>query len=410
MKRLIILTVILLLTHIASACTLFWANRNNQILCAKNMDWSNPDSRMLFIPASDGKYGRVYFGIASSYGFTNTSGMNEMGLWYGGASLPERTDIFNTYNKPRWDYELIEKVMEECATVDEAIEIFSQYWEPHWNGHSLIADRYGNCAVIEYGEQDVIILQADKNYQMLTNFYLCDTINSRWYNCYRYNVSKTMLEESPDISFALFRDIAKATHAKGEFQTVLTTIHDLKSGNIQLYYMHNFQEYLTINLSEELEKGKHYLKCSDYYSLIKICYPKNGTEINYNSTKLGWTGESNSYIIQYSKFPDFREKQVINYLCSQKLFQGSGLNTGLFLLIISGLFVSKNKKIRKSFIITLFIISLSCNKIDIEPQFSKRVHEHIITGLESQTTYYWKVCSMHEEYSSSSITSCFKTL
>ena len=406
MKKLILFIAVVFSIKDVSACTLYWADGNNRILCAKNMDWSNPESRMLFIPSSDGKYGRVYFGIQSAAGFTNTSGMNEMGLWYGGASLPERKNIYNTYNKPRWEYELIEKVMEECATVDEAIEIFKKYWEPHWNGHTLIADKYGNYVVIEYGDHDVEFLHNNKKYQVMTNFYLIDSINSRWYNCYRYNVAKTMLENSQDISFHLFRNIAEATHAKGKFQTVLTTIHDVRSGDIQLYHMHNFHEFLTINLFKELEKGEHYLKCSDYFSKIKI----QEAEIAHDKVKLVWTGESDSYLIQYSKYPDFREQTAINYTGLKKSYDKSTLSSGIFFVILVYSFALRKKKISLSLILSLFILILSCQKIDIEPQFSKRHHEINITGLEPQTTYYWKICSMNIEYTTNSIISSFKTL
>jgi hypothetical protein len=411
MKRFLILSAAFLLIPELNACTLFWACRNDQIFCAKNMDWSNPDCQMLFIPASDGKYGRVYFGIASNFGFTNTSGMNELGLWYGGASLPERTDIKNSYNKPGWNYELIEKVMEECETVEEAIEVFTTFWEPHWNGHLLIADIYGNNAVIEYGDNDIIIIRSDKDCQVITNFYLCDTINSRWYNCYRHNVAETMLEEAPEISFDLFRDIAETTHAKGKFQTVLTTIHDLKSCDIQLFNMHNFNEYLTINLPQELEKGEHYLKCSDFFSLIRVLNPKNGSKLAGNSVKLEWTGESDNYIIQYSRFSDFREMHELAYSYPGTGIQKSGFDTGFFFAIITCLFLLKWKRIKIIVILCLFNATLSsCEKTDIEPQYSKKIHEQVITGLDLATTYYWRIKNMADEYPTYSITSCFDIL
>ena len=412
MKKVIVLLIVVLVNQNLFTCTLFWANMNDHILCAKNMDWSNPETRMLFIPASEGKYGRVYFGIESEYGFTNTSGMNEMGLWYGGASLPERTDIYNTYNRPRWDYELIEKTMEECATVDEAIEVFTEYWEPNWNGHSLIADKYGNCVVIEYGEKDVVFIRNENNYQVVTNFYLSDTINSRWYDCYRYNIANEILTNSSEISFDLFRNIADETHADGNGQTTLTNIHDLTTGDIQLYNMRNFNEVLKINLFEELEKGGHYLKCSDYFSRIKLCKPYNGAKVNSNSVEISWTGESDNYYLRHSIQKDFAEYEEVEYTRKQDKYQQAAISSYLLLIPLLSMifFLKKRKKMTLAFISFIFIFHFSCDKDDIEAQFSQKTHEIVISNLDPGITYYWKILSMDDEYPSESIIYEFKTL
>jgi len=412
MKKIIILFIVVLVNQNLFACTLFWANKNDQVLCTKNMDWSNTDARMLFIPASEGKYGRVYFGIESEYGFTNTSGMNEMGLWYGGATLPVRTDIYNTYNKPRWDYELSEKIMEECATVDEAIAVLTEFWEPHWDGHSLIADKYGNCVVVEYGENDVVFIRNDKDFQVMTNFYLSDTINSRWYDCYRYNIANEILANSSEISFDLFRNIAEETHADGDLQTCLTNIHDLTTGDIQLYYMRNFNEVLKINLFNELEKGEHYLKCSNYFEKIKLCNPYNGAKVSSNNIKISWTGESDSYYLQYSIYNDFTEYEEIEYAIKKDEYQQAAISS--YFLIIPFLcimfLIKKRKKMILVFILVIFISQFSCDEVEIEPQYSQNNHEIIISNLDSVTTYYWKILSMDDEYPSESVVSQFKTL
>jgi hypothetical protein len=409
MKKLIVVLILILYGQNLLPCTLFWAQNKEKILCAKNMDWSNKDARMLFIPASAGKYGRVYFGVASQYGFTNTSGMNEAGLWYGGASLPPRTDVFNTYNKPRWDYELIEKVMEECSTVQEAITVFSEYWEPHWNGHSLIADKYGHCVVVSYGEDDVEFIESKKDYQVITNFYLSDTANARWYTCHRYEIANCILDSCGDISFSLFRYIADQTHADGfSHPTVLTNIHDLTSGDIQLVNMHNFNEYLKINLFEELSKGEHYLKCDDYFSKIKLYGPENGSTVSSSNVKITWSGDSEKYELRYSKDPYFSECEQIFYSSppNQLNLMGAEWSVLIIPLIIIFLF-TRNKTL--VILCILCCIGQSCEKLDIEPQYSHKNHEITISGLEENTRYFWKIVSTENEYASRSVVWMFDT-
>ncbi len=411
MKKALLIILMSLNISDLGACTLFWSARDDKILCAKNMDWTNKDTRMLFIPASDGKYGRMYFGIESNYGFTNTSGMNETGLWYAGASLPERTDIYNTYNKPRWDYELVEKIMEECSTVDEAIEIFSVYWEPHWSGHTLIADKYGNCVAIEYGEKDVVFLRNQTDFQVMTNFYLSDTINERWYNCYRYNIAYELLSNNTALSFGLFRDIAEETHAEGDYQTTLTTIHDLKNGFIQVYNMHNYHEFVNINLAEELEKGEHYLKCSDYFNQVQLLKPAINSVLSSEEVTFSWNADSYNYDLYYSKNEDFAdfEKIEINIIHVNNSKINPFLFIGLLALLI---FFKRNRKsVIFASVFILILAGISCEDIDLEPQFSKTNHFVTIKGLEPETTYYWKIiCNNAEEYKSESVTWKFETL
>ncbi len=411
MKKIIIIITILLACEGLFACTLFWANRNDRILCAKNMDWSNPATRMLFLPASERVYGRMYFGIEGSWGFTNTSGMNDQGLWYAGASLAPRTDIVNTYNKPESDYELVEKVMRECATVDEAIQVFTQYWEPHWNGHTLLADKFGNCVAIEYGNDDVVFIRNTQDFQVMTNFYLCDTSNARWYDCYRYQVAEAMLSDSAEVSFNLFRDIADATHADGTGQTSLTTLHDLKSGDIQLYSMRNFHEVLTINLFDELAKGNHYLACPDYFSKIKLIAPSDGEEVSSGDVRIVWTSETEDYILRYSAYADFRDYEEIIYEAPAEVQQASTNWSVIVIPFFSVVFVIlKRKHVILIFIVFMSIFNTACYQVEIEPQFSKREHAIVLTNMEAGTTWYWKIMSVNEDYPSESIIYQYKVV
>ncbi|MCK4820958.1 linear amide C-N hydrolase, partial [bacterium] len=270
------------------ACTVYSATRGGKILAAKNMDWDNLDSRILFIPPSSGKYGRVYVGLEVPEGFCNTSGMNDQGLWYAGASLPERTDVRNHYNKPRIQGELVERAMEECATVEEVIELFTEYWEPWWDGHSMFADRHGNSVVIEFGDKDVVFIRRQSEYQVMTNFYLADSANARWYNCYRYKMADYMLKNSDDISIELFRSVADAVHQEGFNPTILTTIHDLKSGEIYIYNFFNYEELVRFNLQEELEKGEGYYALPELFNQVRLRAPAPAEVVYATSVTFEW--------------------------------------------------------------------------------------------------------------------------
>ena len=127
-----LIIIFLNLPHTSNACTVFSAASNGNVLAATNKDCENLETRILFLPSADGKYGRVYFGYQVSGGFQNVGGMNDQGLWYDGASLPERSDIKNHYDKPTIKGELCEKALEECASVDEIIAMYETYFSPYW--------------------------------------------------------------------------------------------------------------------------------------------------------------------------------------------------------------------------------------------------------------------------------------
>ena len=90
------LTIILIASITTKASTAFIAAKEDKILTGRNGDWKNLNASMLVLPASEGKYGRIYLGAEDSGGFINTTGMNDQGMWYGatslydGVGLPER--------------------------------------------------------------------------------------------------------------------------------------------------------------------------------------------------------------------------------------------------------------------------------------------------------------------------------
>ena len=390
--------IFLNLSHSLKACTVFSAADNGQILGATNKDSENIDTRILFLPATDGKYGRVYFGYGVSAGFQNVGGMNEQGLWYDGASLPERTDIKNHYNKPTVKGELCEKALEECASVDEVIEMYSTYFSPHWQGHSMWADKDGNSVIIEYGEKDVVFIRKKDNYQVMTNFYILDSLNARWYNSYRYNVANHMFISKSEISLFLFRSILDAVHQTGMNPTVFSNIYDLKNGEIYTYNFQNYEEFAKINLADQLNKGEQYYKLPSLFNKIKLSEPASGEEIDASSVTFIWYGDAQNYNLYYSENPNFSDCipiEITNTITDDRYpIHLSSVYLAAFLLF-AGIFRGINKKII-SIIPIITIIFISCEMDIITSPYSPSNIEHTMTieNLNSNTEYYWKIVAV----------------
>jgi hypothetical protein len=70
MKRFLFVSIIafaLLLGSSGYACTGFCISQDDLALVGNNEDWKNPNTKVWYVPAEDGKYGRVYFGFDNFY-------------------------------------------------------------------------------------------------------------------------------------------------------------------------------------------------------------------------------------------------------------------------------------------------------------------------------------------------------
>lgn len=52
-----------LMSHQLFACTVFYAARGNMVLAGNNKDFFNAEAYIQFLPAEQGKHGRIYFGF-----------------------------------------------------------------------------------------------------------------------------------------------------------------------------------------------------------------------------------------------------------------------------------------------------------------------------------------------------------
>ena len=395
MKYSVILIILLFQIHSTFACTILSATGNNITYAASNKDWNNTDTRLKVYSPSEGKYGRIYFGYQIPEGFMNAEGVNDQGLWYSGASLPERNDVYNHYNKPSVNGELCEKALEECATVNEVIAYYQIYFSPHWQGHSMWVDRYGNSVVIEYGEKDVVFIYPDENYQVMTNFYLSDSLNQRWYNCYRFDVANYMLENTENVTQHSIGNILDNVHQEGLFPTVTSNIYNLTTGELILYYFHNYEEYITMNFYEQIAFGDQYLTLPDLYNQIEIVSPKDGEDVNSSSIFLEWRGNAEVYDVYYSQYDTFNDCVPIRYVKPALALIGiNGLMILLFCISIGfNLLIKGNRSITTIVVIVTVILIASCDLgiINSPIEDSDIYHKLKIDNLENATLYFWKI-------------------
>lgn len=121
------------------ACTIFVITDGQHALFCNNEDWSNPKTRIWFMPA-DKHYGRVYVGFDNGWG---QGGLNTEGLafdWVAGYKNKWEPDpkLKRVKGNPA------ERMLESCTTVEQAITFFQKHWEPSFSyARILVADRSG---------------------------------------------------------------------------------------------------------------------------------------------------------------------------------------------------------------------------------------------------------------------------
>jgi hypothetical protein len=233
-------------------CTVIYAASGDLAFAGNNEDSFNPLTRAWFIPASDGRYGRVYFGYDD---LSPQGGLNDQGLFFDGLYVPYKA-LGASAQKPDFPggpLAMIDEVMARSATVDEALAYFERYSPIGLEaGQLFFGDKAGNSAIVE---GDAIIRKKGP-YQIATNFRLSENPGPPYFDGH-YNTADKLLSQAGNYSVELFRQILDATHQEDHAQTVYSQVYDLKQGLIYLYLFHDFQNGIVLNLADELAKGSH---------------------------------------------------------------------------------------------------------------------------------------------------------
>lgn len=251
---LIITLLICLTTNIKSnACTIFTCGDGEIILVGNNEEWMYSINNSMIITAPDEKnYGRVCFYNDSFV----QGGMNEKGLFYDGATCPS-TKVPYSEEKPTLGMDLGEVVLTTCANVQEVVEMLEGHNIPqYFQDHLLFTDQSGASIVIEWINGEMIVIEKNANYQLVTNFWLSNP-ELGGYPCDRYNAAKTFLEEDNELTVAYFTDILSATKQDwGDGGTLYSNVYNLTENEVYIYYRGDFTSAYKVNLSDELSQLK----------------------------------------------------------------------------------------------------------------------------------------------------------
>jgi hypothetical protein len=232
-------------------CTVFYAASGGLALAGNNEDSYNPFTRVWFIPAAEGRHGRVYFGYDDGL---PQGGMNDQGLFFDGLSIPPEASVVSAQKPdfPNGTLGMIDEAISVYSTVDEVVAFYERYSRPGMEaGELFFGDRTGNSAVIE---GDAVIRKRG-SYQVATNFRLSE-FPAPPYPCSRANlVDERLKQAAGGYSVELFRQLLDDVHQEKNAQTLYSQVYDLTNGVIYFYNFHDFRHVVVWNLADELAKG-----------------------------------------------------------------------------------------------------------------------------------------------------------
>lgn len=250
-----VVTVLVVAERAGQACTAFCAVGNGMVLVGNNEDFTNPRTKIWFVPAQSGRYGRMYVGFDDLY---PQGGMNDQGLWFDQFLVPPVRAA--EPELPRFQGNLIDEAMATCATVDDVVRLFERYNRSFLTETIVMfADASGRAVAID----PAAIVRGTGSRFVQTNFHQSrpDAEPDA-----RFSTASRLLEEAgDDISPDLFRGILHATHQTGGVETLYSNIYELRARTMTLYYFHDFEHAVTFRLDDELRKGERVLDIASLF-------------------------------------------------------------------------------------------------------------------------------------------------
>jgi hypothetical protein len=259
-------------THsVPGSCTIFAASFGRTVLYGNNEDYSNPRTYYWVEPSGEKTYGGFYLGFDN---FSPQGGINEKGLAFDFNALPEARLKPHPELPDRGN--IIKKIYQTCATVDEAIALAKKYnWGSSLRWQVLLADAIGDVVVISAGpDGELAFTRKPKGdgYLVSTNFNRANPKNTYRgsYPCWRYNKAVEMLDkikDEKDLTVDFFKSILDACHVEGAVgNTLYSNVFDLVNGVVYLNHWHRFDETAVLKVADEIAKKQSPTRIKDLFS------------------------------------------------------------------------------------------------------------------------------------------------
>jgi hypothetical protein len=233
----------------AHACSIFTVVRDGKVFMGNNEDYVKPGV-IWFQRGRSGRYGRVNVGFDDKFA---QGSMNEKGLAFDSAALakvPWQADPNKESPK-----NLIEKIMDECATVEEALAYFDTYNCAHLaEAQFMFADATGASAVVAWlPDAGLSVVRREGDIQIITN----TRLEMSGYRCPRFVKATQVLAGRADGSLETMTAVLEAIHQRGPAAyTSYSTVYDLQARKVYVYNLADFTQVREFDLMAELDRER----------------------------------------------------------------------------------------------------------------------------------------------------------
>ncbi|MCK4746106.1 MAG: fibronectin type III domain-containing protein [Bacteroidales bacterium] len=389
-KRFVLVCILLslILTEKSFSCTILYYAKDEIILAGNNEDWKDPATKMWIYPPETGKHGWIKFGFGSGF---PQGGMNDQGVFWDATAGPHMDMPYSESNKTLYSGALMQKVIEESSNIGEAAAILQAFYcQDQYKAQYLIGDALG-YSIISEGDS---IIQNHQSYQVLTNFYQSNP-DLGGYPCWRYDKAMELLKDCDKLTPYFIGSVLASTHQEGKYPTQYSNIYDLQNRTIYLFFYHNYDEFLFIDLQKEMEKGYKSYDIPSIFSKIELLVPDNGDIIAGHSVTISWNGLPDSdYRIIYSTNPDMSDSMSVeaHHMARYQTNYSTSLHIIPLIIFTLLILLKRNRAGLILVILSVALMSIHCENEE-SPEDNENTVEHtaILTDLESNTTYYWKI-------------------
>jgi hypothetical protein len=242
------------------------------MLFGRNFDWDFSPALLLFTDPPDGyasvsmvdiayigygeerAFGLVDLPLSERIGLLDApylpfDGMNEAGLAVGMAAVspggmeddPEKETIDSLM--------VIREILDQAATVDEAVAILGSYnidWGSGPPLHYLIAEKSRRSVLVEFSQGEMVVMPNRDPWQLATNFLVSETGTSAEGNCWRYDLIFERLKEgngqlNPRQTLNLLGDVAQES-------TQWSVVYGISTGEVQVVMGRQYEDIYNLTL------------------------------------------------------------------------------------------------------------------------------------------------------------------
>lgn len=261
-------------------CSIFTFCFDSKVMFCGNLDHPNPDGYIKFLKASDEGFGGLLHGYFAK---TNTQswiayegGINEKGLAFDTNGLPDANMNSHPQKPYSWtNADFWNLLLRKCATVNDVINIAEQFnFCGNMNFQIHVADSTGNAVVISPGANGELCFTrklAKEKFLISTNINNANPKHGYVPSpCKRYETILSMLKEVENehsVKNEYLASVLDSVHfERASYNTIYSYIADLKKGLFHVYYFHQYNEAITLNLNKELLLEEHIVKVADLVS------------------------------------------------------------------------------------------------------------------------------------------------